>query len=291
MMIEAVNTLLDELDVHITVPDVALRVGALLEDPECDLRAVGEWIERDPVLALGVLRAASSPIFGGLNGDLDISQAVIRLGRNRTRDLVLAVGVMNCLPALVAPFDIRAFWRLGLGSALSARHIAEEYGIADQQRPYLAGLVHALGDGLLMYHDPERYLEAAHEARKTGESLEWAVSQSFGVPSHLVTAGLLRRWGIDEAVATAVAEYPEPWAAASERELAGVLFMADRIARDLCLGPDDPAFIKHCWHDQLPDEISEWLTDSGYPEVGYYLGDQWRHLHEISDIVASIYGG
>ena len=290
-MIEAVDTLLDELEVHVTVPDVALRVGALLEDAECDLHAVAEGIERDPVLALGVLRMASSPIFGGVVGELDIQQAVMRLGRNRTRDVVLAVGVMSCMSPLEPPFDIRAFWRLGLGAALSARRLAEDHGLADPHRAYLAGLVHALGDGLLMHHDPQRYLEATRAAAKAGESHEWAVSRSFGVPSHLLTAGLLRRWGIDEAVATAVAEYPEPWAAASERTLAGLIFMSDRIARDLCLGPDDPAFVEHCWHDQLPDELLEWLADGGYPSVGYYLAEQWRFLHEVADTVATIYNG
>jgi HD-like signal output (HDOD) protein len=272
-----------------TVPHVALRVARELENPECDLSAVADTLALDPVLALGVLRLASSPLFGGMIADASIHQAVMRLGRERTRDSVLSISILRSTPSTPEPYGGLSFWVLALGTALSAREMAITLHFPKWQLAYTAGLVHGLGEIFLACRHTRRYAQALSFADQHRVTHEVALGREFGASPARLCASLLKRWELPPELVDAVALHPTPGQSPDVGLLPSIVFAADRTCRDLCLGPNDFCFEKESWADALPPEFNAALREAGWANISFYLSDQWGFLNEVQDLARSTY--
>jgi HD-like signal output (HDOD) protein len=272
-----------------TVPHVALRVSRQLDNPECDLGDVAETVAKDPVLGLGVIRLASSPLFGGMIADASIREAVMRLGIERTREAVLSISILRSIPTTPEPYGGLSFWVLALGSALSAREMARTLKFNGGQLAYTAGLVHGLGEIFLACRHTDRYAKALRYANQHQVSHEIALGREFGASPSRLCASLLKRWELPQELVHAVALYPTPRQSNDDGMLPGIIFAADRICRDLCLGPNDSGFQKDCWKNSLPPALEDGINHAGWADITFYLSDQWKFLSEVKEIASATY--
>ncbi len=287
--VEDLGELLCDLDQFPTIPDLALRIIRALEDPEVDLDQVAEWIEREPVLAARVVRLARSPMFGALGPDGSLRRAILLLGTSETRRVVLSVAIMNCLPELPAPLSVVSFWTLGLGTALAARHLAQDLKYGNPEWAYLAGLVHSLGEAYLAVRFTPRYQQAIEHALERRAPFETTIAQEFGINHPSICAEILRCWSFPEAIAEAVEFHLEPDCAPNQRSLASLVFVADRVCRDLGLGPVDPSHVPRIWVDEIPADLFERIEGLGYPDVEIYLQEQADVLSGVTELARSLF--
>ena len=104
-----------------TLPAVALRIMAMMEDPRPTARDLEEVLMSDPAIVHKLLQVINSPIFagGGQKGGWTLQQAIVRLGRRKVGAVAQQVKMMN---AIVRPeeslFDLRRFWEHSVGCAL-----------------------------------------------------------------------------------------------------------------------------------------------------------------------------
>ncbi len=273
-----------------TLPDVALRVNGAFEDPEFELAEVAAMIGQDPVLASRIVRLSRSPIFGGgSGGDTDLEQAILRLGAKETKNAVTAVAIMNTLPELPEPVTLVSFWTLSLGSAMSARQLALDLGIVAPEQAYLAGLVHTLGEAYLAIQFTERYRAAIDRSTENSAPLELTISREFEVSPAVIGARLLRTWRFPEAIAEAVEYHLVPQDAPEQKLLAGIVFAADRICRDLRLAPKDPGHTDQAWVGEIPHDFMQRIEALGYPDITYYLIEQREFLKSVEDSVRATF--
>ena len=285
----SLEQLTTQMEESFTVPHVALQVARELEDPKCDLSAIADTLARDPVLAVGVLRLASSPLFGGLIADASIHQAVTRLGREQTRDTVLSVSILRSIPSVPEPFGALNFWTLALGTALAAREMARTLRFEHWQLAYTAGLVHGLGDIFLACRHTRRYARALRCAEKHHLTHEIALGREFGASPARLCATMLKRWELPQELIEAVALYPTPRQSTGAGLLPGIIFAADRICRDLYLSPDDFCFEKESWAGSLPPALDSLICEAGRADISFYLSDQWKFLSEVRELARSTY--
>jgi HD-like signal output (HDOD) protein len=243
----------------------------------------------DPVLALGVLRLASSPLFGGMIADASIHQAVMRLGRERTRDSVLSVSILRSAPTTPEPYGGLSFWVLALGTALSAREMAIALRFPKWQLAYTAGLVHGLGEIFLACRYTRRYAEALSFATQHRITHEVALGREFGASPARLCASLLKRWELPPELIDAVALYPTPGQSQGAGLLPAIVFAADRTCRDLCLGPNDFGFEKETWANALPPDFNNAIREAGWADISFYLSDQWSFLNEVQELAKTTY--
>jgi HD-like signal output (HDOD) protein len=72
------------------LPDVAMRVAALTQDPDTSTRLIAEAIGCDPILGAHVLRAANSPLYYLERDVTTLTMAVNALGNDGINLLVVA---------------------------------------------------------------------------------------------------------------------------------------------------------------------------------------------------------
>lgn len=129
------------------LPDTAIQLLELLDDPDVPLRAITDAVTRDVGISAVILRVANSAMFG-LRGHVgSISEALRVIGTAQARLLVLASGF-----ALTAQKELPAY---GLAAGTFMRHsetvahltmyVAREVGYANIGLAYSAGLLHDIG--------------------------------------------------------------------------------------------------------------------------------------------------
>lgn len=130
-------------------PAAANNCLTILKDPNHSQKSVALALERDPNLALQVLRVANSAAHG--SGARTIEQAVTRLGSQRLKSVL----VEACARAMFESRDVRiaraceGLWEHSIAVAMVARDLAALSGSAEGEVAYLVGLLHDVGKPVL----------------------------------------------------------------------------------------------------------------------------------------------
>ncbi len=283
------SELLEDLDSFPTIPAIARRVIEELENEECDLDRVADLVSKDALLTARTFRLVKTPLYSGQMPVNSLQEAIMRMGRKELRNLAFSVGIIEALPDLPLPLTLESCWTLGLASALSAQHLAGEIGYPDPERAYLAGLVHSLGEAYLAINHTERYRRAIESAREAEVSYETGLANEFGVSHPEIAAEVLRIWEMPAAVVDVVLHHLQP-SEAEDPMLAGIVFAADRICRDLQLTEKDAGHQERAWVEEIPPELMSKIDDIGYPDITFYLMEQKEFLDYVRDSVHSVFG-
>jgi putative nucleotidyltransferase with HDIG domain len=222
-----------------SLPEVASRCLELLRQDEVDLREVARLIERDPVLATRLLRAASSAAMAA-DGSINIHQATTRLGSKNVRTMILdasAAQLFRSRDQRIAAVA-RQLWEHSLAVALLSRDLAAILGGGlDAEAAYLAGLVHDVGKPIAA----SILLEAERASDKSRFKLTadtWlavvqGVHRSIGV-------ALAEKWRLPDAVAAAIRDSSE-YDSSERLSLSNVVCFSNSVAKlqEIYPGPFD----------------------------------------------------
>ncbi len=118
-------------------------------------------ISLDPVLTGKVLQLINSAYYARCNKVTSLTRAIIILGINTIKNIVLSSAVVKCINSTPAghALDMDAFWTHSILVGATAKLIAKEMGIpaTEQELFFLAGLMHDLGKIPLTHQFPDIY--------------------------------------------------------------------------------------------------------------------------------------
>ena len=106
-----------------TLPEIAVRIMTMIQDPRPTVEDLEEVLTSDPAIVHKLLQVVNSPVFAGSGhkGGWSLGEAIVRLGRNKVGGIAQQIKMMN---SLVKPeqslFDLRRFWEHSVGCALVA---------------------------------------------------------------------------------------------------------------------------------------------------------------------------
>ena len=85
-----------------TIPDVVAKLRRLMDNPTVSAASVGDEISKDQVLAAKVLRLVNSGFYGFRTPITTITQAMVLLGFDVVKTLVLSASVLDILELKVS---------------------------------------------------------------------------------------------------------------------------------------------------------------------------------------------
>ena len=222
-----------------TLPIVVPQVMRLVEDQRSSAGDLARVIGSDQALATRILRLANSAFYGFRREIVTINHAVVLLGFDTVKSIVLAATVFETLSDgdVVSSFDRGEFW-LHVGAvAAGARQVAKTLRVADPEAAFVGGLLHDVGKVVLDRFFYRRYAEAARLAGATPCLIRDAESSLFSVNHAEVGRWLAERWRFPAAIVEPVAFHHRPAAASpSHRELTAVVHLADILTRNAGIG-------------------------------------------------------
>ncbi|MFP4397406.1 MAG: HDOD domain-containing protein, partial [Desulfonatronovibrio sp.] len=133
-----------------TLPAVLEEVSVLVEDPDSSTEQIAKAISQDQVLSAKVLKMVNSPIYGFPRRISTIQHALVLLGFNVIRGLIISTSVFDIMAD-----SMRGLWEHSLGCAMACASIAKQAGFKDPEEYSVAGLLHDLGKVVSIVQLPE----------------------------------------------------------------------------------------------------------------------------------------
>ncbi len=188
-----------------SLPEVALEVLELTNQPRVDLSAFKTCIERDPALTSKLLKVVNSSLFGLSRRVVDLGQAISLLGVKPLKMLVLGFSLPKDLSNDIETLALSRYWRHTLVKAVACRELAEQCWEIAGDEPFIAGLLQDIGQLVLLQQVGEpyqRFLQRAYDSSRPIAELEMS---ALGFDHAIVSARILEKWGLPPHLVQAVA--------------------------------------------------------------------------------------
>ena len=128
----------------------------MVEDPTSSATDIGLEISNDAALTARLLRVANSPAFGQLGKISTISRAITVLGVRQVRDLTVGLTAVRTFEGIGNELvTMESFWRHSVLCAVAAGHIAGRRGCGRAESPFIAGLLHDIGQLVIYSRAPD----------------------------------------------------------------------------------------------------------------------------------------
>ena len=200
------HELIDENLRLFALPDIAVRVNALIDNPHSSADTIARELELDTALSATLMKVANSAFYG-LPGRVDsIAKAVTLVGHKALRDLVISVVMIRSFRGIGEDF-IRMvdFWDNSLVCGIVARSLARKCQLEEPDRMFLAGMLHKIGRLVFFAGRLEEYRKVLTRGAQGGNALAEAEREVFGFDYAELGAALLDAWRFPPVLRTAVA--------------------------------------------------------------------------------------
>ncbi len=130
-----------------SLPDLALKVRAAVNDPRRSIADIARLIQFDPALAARLIQIANSPLYRGAKKFDNCHSAIVRMGIPQARNLVVSFTLRNVFSARTPALRERMqlTWQHSCRVAAISSVLARLTPGLDPDRALLAGLVHDIG--------------------------------------------------------------------------------------------------------------------------------------------------
>ncbi len=195
----------------ISLPDVYLRVKAVVDDPEASMDDVTQVVTHDPGITARLLKVANSPFFGFAAHIETVSRAVNLLGMQQVHDIVLATSVAKTFSGISSDvMNMDMFWRDSIYCGVISRLLAIRCNVLDSERLFVEGLLRDIGHLIMYLEIPNATREALAESERNNQLLFQTERELIGFDYAQVGAELMRVWKLPASLIEAVECHIEP---------------------------------------------------------------------------------
>ncbi len=252
------------------LPNIPKVVQELIEsfkdEDSIDIDDIADKISKDPILTAKVLRVANSARYSTSRDVKTMNDAVVLLGLNMLRTMVLASGISG---AVTVPqgFDRREFWKDSFAVAELSRWIAK-YTDVNPESAFTTGMLYSVGIVLMHTVYPQECV-GVDAMVSEGKDRRTAETQLFGYSYADVGAELARRWRFPDEMSEGISHHCDPLETDPASAMAGIIYLA--------------RFLRKAHEEKMTEEqiISDFPKD-----VADTIGmDHARALQEVQETV------
>jgi len=215
-----------------SLPAIAVQVLEMAQKVEVDIGEIARIISKDPALSGKILKTVNSSFYGRSQAVSTISHALVILGLQSVKTLVLGFSlVSNLSKSKSTGFKHLTNWKHSIFNATASRSIAGKLGIVQQEEAFLIGLLADIGMLVLDQVAGEAYGELIASASSHHDVLALEVSGQ-DLTHAQVSAAMAEKWKLPPLLAIPVAHHhsPDEVTDPALKKLAQVAYLASRCA-------------------------------------------------------------
>jgi putative nucleotidyltransferase with HDIG domain len=214
-----------------TVPGSLKTISSIIEKPSVSLDKIGQFISKDPALATKILKMVNSAAYGFPGRISSIPHAIMLLGLNVVKGLLLGVSVFEIMEKVMS-----GLWVHSLGCAIAAREIANKLNIKDPEEVSVAALLHDIGKVIMILEYQKEYEETIKEA-STAECLIYDAEKAFFTENH-TTVGmwLAGKWNFPRNLVEVISYHHTPNMSRLAVKETAIVHLADILVRARGIG-------------------------------------------------------
>ena len=210
---ESIKRIVSQTETLPSLPAVYTEVISELQSPEPSVQKVGDIIANDLAMAAKILQVVNSAFFGLVRKISNPKEAVMLLGTETIKALVLSVKIFSEFnQKKFAWFNFDDLFNHSMSVSMFAQTITKEEHL-DQNlvnHSLMAGMFHDLGKLILVTNFQAPYQKLLTEARQTGQNLWDLENDLFGTSHAEIGAYLMGLWGLEYPVIEAIAYHHCP---------------------------------------------------------------------------------
>ncbi|MCX7913121.1 MAG: HDOD domain-containing protein [Thermodesulfovibrionales bacterium] len=238
MDIKTIQSELQKIDTIPTIPDNFKKILRIIENPKASLSTICNFIINDQALTSRVLKMVNSPIYGFPGRISSVNQALLLLGLNAVRGLLLGISAFEIMQKAMA-----GLWEHSLATTITARFIAQKKGISDPEEVSVAGLLHDIGKVILIIKFPEEYEKVLRRASQEEVLIFKAEKEIFGITHAEAGAIVCRKWNFPQNLIEMVEYYHNPQYSQRFPLQTAIVHISDIIARAKGIGFAGDTFV------------------------------------------------
>jgi putative nucleotidyltransferase with HDIG domain len=286
---EEIEALLNDLGDIPTLPSIATTIMEKTLDSKVNARQIAQMVEKDQALAIKVLKIANSPFYRRIKEISTIRGAVVLLGFNVLKSIVLSISVINLFNEKdKRALDFYKFWQHSIACAVCAKAIANKVMSASAEDAFIAGLLHDLGkvvaDQLICRKG--EYNEVLDVMNRANSDIVKVEQNIVGIDHATLGKYLMDKWNLPSHLSKTIAFHHNLSEISDDNEankLCSIIHVADIVTNHLGLGLSqsqggfvDPSLLKQLdlsSHDiqdisiTLKDSISTISEEMGIPKA------------------------
>lgn len=174
-----------------SMPDIAVRIARVVHDSRSDSHAIAHAIEADPTIAARIISVVNSAAYRGQHVIDSLPEAVTRLGREVTHNLVVSFALGKLFHSRYKPLQQRmaSLWKHASYVAPICHELASVTPGLEPDQALLCGLLHNIGALVI--------LGAARGRPELAENPDQLDQAIDGLKSE-IGAMVLRKWAFPD---------------------------------------------------------------------------------------------
>jgi len=191
-------------------PAVAMEVLRLTRREDSTVDDLIRVIQADAALTARILKVVNSSLFGMPRKIASVRQALVALGQRSVRMMAVSLSLVDAVRKVSDSgdaFDPAVYWRRSLSIAVASRLLASLAAPRQMEEAFVAGLLADIGIAAAWHTVRDRYEPALRECSASKRPLQDVEMERLGVTHAVLSAGLLRTWGLPDLLCDTVAAH------------------------------------------------------------------------------------
>jgi putative nucleotidyltransferase with HDIG domain len=262
-----------------TMPGVFQEINKSIQNPETTAEDIAKIISSDQALSAKILRIVNSVLYGFPRRISNIRHALIILGFDVVKGLLLSSSVFDIMLAR----GFLGLWQHSIGCAISAGVIAKKLNMPDPEEVFVAALLHDLGKVIIKLELPEESSLIEQKVMDNHISIYEAEKDILGFTHATVGKWLCQEWYLPNKLAYPITYHHQPNLSEFAIQSTAVVHVADSLVRGIGFGFAGDNFVpkidNRSWDilgisdpllEEIIREIDEKLdnAENMYPENG-----------------------
>lgn len=207
------------------------RLSVLIEKPRITLDEISRFVANDPALTTKVLKMVNSAIYGFPGRISSVSHAIMLLGLNVVKGLLLGVSVFEIMQT-----SMLGLWDHSVGCAVVARLIALRKGLKEPDEVSVAGLLHDIGKVILILEYPREYEAAIKDAQTQGVIISETEKNHFAESHANVGGWLAEKWRFPRNLVEVIENHHKPQLSRLAQTETAIVHLSDILVRARGMG-------------------------------------------------------
>ncbi|WP_293745972.1 HDOD domain-containing protein [uncultured Paraglaciecola sp.] len=187
------------------LPEAVIKVKQLIDDDATSMDDIAEVINYDPAIMSQVLKISNSALYKFPHTITTVTKSIQVIGTRSIYDLVLAYGVANAFKDIdPETIDTEKFWEQAVSCALICKYLAEEINLKEPEKLFVCGLLHNIGELVLVQLNPEVAKKCASISSENTPLMLQKKYLSFSYAD--ISSELLKIWGIPNDISQIVSK-------------------------------------------------------------------------------------
>jgi len=210
---KSIKSIISQIESLPSLPSIYTEIVKEMQADDPAIKKVGEIISKDLSMTAKILQMVNSAFFGLFRKINSPEQAVMMLGLETIKALVLSVKIFSEFnQKSFSWFQIDDLFNHSLTVSLYAKTIIKNENLGQEliNNSMMAGLLHDLGKLILATNFEKPYRQVLAAAQGTGKNLLDLEYEAFGTSHAEIGAYLMGLWRLDNSIIEAIAFHHLP---------------------------------------------------------------------------------